>query len=53
MSKNKSGNNNTVIKRCTCEHKYQDSVYGRGLRVHNSNQKGDEYSCTVCGSVKR
>ena len=39
------------IRRCTCDHKFQDKRYGKGMRVHaimaNTNQR-----CTVCGSVK-
>lgn len=35
---------------CDCDHKYQDSVYGRGNRLHNIGNKG--YKCTVCGKVR-
>lgn len=46
---------------CTCDSRfntagveYQDSVYGRGMRVHNPRGKGHEkeISCTVCGANK-
>ncbi|QCG76296.1 hypothetical protein Cassandra_0226 [Pseudomonas phage Cassandra] len=35
------------IKSCKCAHDFQDSVYGKGNRVHNVFTKG--YRCTVCG----
>lgn len=38
----------TVVKKCTCTHPYQDKKYGKGLRVMNSNKKGDTFRCTVC-----
>lgn len=42
------------IKQCTCSGgpaaNFQDSVYGKGQRVHNENTKGAK--CTVCGNVK-
>lgn len=47
-----------MIAPCTCQHKYQDEVYGKGLRVHNPckyNKAADLKSglrCTVCGNVK-
>ncbi len=37
----------TVIKSCTCKHEYQDTKYGKGMRVKNSMHGG--YRCTVCG----
>lgn len=44
----------TVIKRCDCKSSYQDSKYGKGLRVMNygskaSPGKSEGYRCTVCG----
>lgn len=39
--------NTTVILPCLCEHEFQDAPYGKGMRVHNVNEKGDAY-CTVC-----
>ena len=41
----------TKVKSCTCQHEFQDSVYGKGRRVHNkTNGNGrPEYRCTVCG----
>lgn len=40
---------------CTCEHKYQDSIYGKGMRAHNPCKAGTSsvsYRCTVCGTKK-
>ena len=48
-----------AIKKCTCKHKYQDKIYGKGNRVHNeigSNVcvgKLKGYRCTVCENVKK
>jgi hypothetical protein len=38
------------IMPCTCSHAYQDSLHGKGKRVHNPNKNG--FRCTVCGSQK-
>jgi len=35
-----------MIKKCTCEHKYQDSKYGKKNRVFNPTANG--YRCSVC-----
>jgi hypothetical protein len=48
---------NVAILSCICEHKYQDSKYGKGMRVHNRKQGGkallnNMYRCTVCGREK-
>lgn len=40
------------IKKCSCEHEYQDQRYGKGKRLHNKNSK-DFWVCTVCGNVKK
>jgi len=37
----------TAIKKCYCEHAYQDAKYGKGMRVCNKRVNG--YRCTVCG----
>lgn len=40
------------IMRCTCQHEFQDQVYGPGMRVFNAagkDGKVSEYRCTVCG----
>lgn len=39
------------ILKCTCKHEFQDSKYGKGMRVHTKKGNGD-YVCTVC-STKR
>jgi len=41
-----------MVKRCNCQHKSQDKLYGKGNRVHNigrgrNNEK--THRCTVCG----
>lgn len=36
------------IKKCDCNHKFQDSEYGYKMRVMNATKTG-EYKCTVCG----
>ncbi len=41
-----------MIKRCTCNHPFQDSIYGKGMRVHTEGKKGEE-RCTVCGPKPR
>jgi len=45
-----------AIKKCTCKHLYQDSKYGKGLRVHNKSRSvrkdGVAWTCTVCGIKK-
>jgi hypothetical protein len=42
----------TIVKRCTCTHAYQDAVYGRGNRVHNAKRGNGGntggWRCTVC-----
>jgi len=40
-----------MILQCTCEHRFQDRVYGRGRRVMNQckpKQPKPSYRCTVC-----
>jgi hypothetical protein len=41
------------IVSCTCKHKFQDKMYGKGKRVTTkSSDKGKNavvYRCTVCG----
>ena len=41
-----------AVKRCSCEHKWQDKRYGKGKRVFNEfkTQNGTGAKCTVCGS---
>jgi len=42
-----------AIKRCTCEHEYQNKRHGKGKRVMNETRKSNTnniiYRCTVCG----
>jgi hypothetical protein len=40
-----------MIKKCTCEHVFQDQKYGKGNRVHNKAKGPNnsvEWRCTVC-----
>ena len=46
----KAHNGETSRLRCTCVSAFQDSVYGKGIRVHNGTSKG--YRCTVCQKDK-
>ena len=42
-----------MIKKCNCEHKYQDERYGKGYRAHNATaDKPITYRCTVCKTVR-
>ena len=42
------------IRRCTCEHKFQDKRYGKGMRVHDQSKDGNSvmWTCTVCDKKK-
>ena len=41
-----------MIKKCTCDHKSQDELHGKGNRVMNATAKAPPtYRCTVCGRV--
>lgn len=44
-----------AIKKCVCEHKFQDKIYGKDMRVHTPTKKEDNkiYRCTVCGRERR
>ena len=35
-----------MILKCTCKHKEQDELHGKGKRVFNKTTNG--YKCTVC-----
>ena len=37
----------TEIKKCVCDHPYQDKKYGHKKRV--ANKTTNSYRCTVCG----
>ena len=38
----------TTILKCTCNHKDQDKLYGKGKRLHNVSGDGTKAFCTVC-----
>jgi len=43
-----------AIKKCSCENKWQDKKYGKGMRVCNETAGGSgakQYRCTVCKTV--
>lgn len=37
-----------MIRKCSCEHPYQDAKYGPGQRVHNPTKDRNVTRCTVC-----
>jgi hypothetical protein len=39
---------------CSCEHEYQDKLYGKYHRVHNQTKKqdGQVWRCTVCSKER-
>ncbi len=41
----------SMIKRCSCNHAYQDRVNGKGKRLMNYSVKANKYRCTVCGEL--
>jgi len=41
-----------MIKHCKCKHEFQDSVYGKGLRLHTVAKDGT-HRCTVCSGPAR
>lgn len=40
-----------MIIKCTCNHKAQDELNGKGMRVANTGTK--EVRCTVCGKASK
>lgn len=46
----------SIILSCVCRHRFQDSEYGSGQRLHNIATKGYQgragARCTVCGKVR-
>lgn len=38
------------IIKCSCEHEFQDKIYGRGNRVSTPMRNG-QLRCTVCGTL--
>lgn len=43
----------SIVSNCTCNSEFQDKQYGKGRRLFNLSEKGNEAKCTVCGSKKR
>lgn len=43
---------NCRIFACTCNHQFQDELYGRRMRVFNPRKAPGEYTCTVCNAKK-
>jgi hypothetical protein len=44
-----------VILKCHCQHEFQDSKYGKGMRVHTPTKKSPEgsiFRCTICKTEK-
>ena len=37
-----------MIMKCSCKHKQQDKLHGKGNRVFNKTMKLNTYRCTVC-----
>ena len=37
----------SVLRKCDCSNTFQDSIYGKGIRVMNALKKGG-HRCTVC-----
>ncbi len=45
----------TKVMKCSCEHKGQDAIYGKGMRLfnrakHRTQKDGKAWRCTVCGN---
>jgi hypothetical protein len=38
------------VKKCNCNHEFQDKTYGKGMRVMNLDFKKVNATCTVCGT---
>jgi hypothetical protein len=47
----KNAAHGSAVRPCGCSHQYQNTVYGRGMRVHTLGGTKDRtvYTCTVCG----
>lgn len=41
----------TEIKKCECKHDFQDSQYGKSMRVWNKGK--EKRKCTVCGKTEK
>ena len=46
--------NGTKIMKCTCEHEFQDSNFGKGYRLFNQTArvKPIVWRCTVCTCMR-
>lgn len=44
--------NGNERKPCDCKSEYQDSKYGKGVRIHTVGKEGKSFICTVCGKKK-
>lgn len=42
-----------IIRKCTCNHEFQDNEYGKGMRLFTVGDKSGEAKCTVCGKKIR
>lgn len=48
-----------VVKMCSCDHEFQDKLYGWKRRLMNVVGKGEKgtsagtHRCTVCGKIHR
>lgn len=45
----------TAIKPCTCKGpsvEYQESLYGKNMRLHNVSEDGKKFKCTICGAKR-
>lgn len=40
-----------MIRKCSCEHEFQDTEYGQGMRVFNFLKGKEKARCTVCSTV--
>ena len=40
------------VKKCNCEHTFQDERYGKNMRVHNYCAGKDNFRCTICENSK-
>jgi len=38
----------SIIAPCSCEHEFQDKMYGKNMRVHNVSGNNEKIYCTVC-----
>lgn len=44
----------TIVKRCSCNNKFQDKRFGKGKRLFNTTtSNAHAYRCTVCGKERQ